>query len=230
MLIRYTKDEYNVAKSSDKLNIECIVCGKVFKKEKRVINRVLDGRKDNNGLFCSKKCISTTTCKKVWVKCGNCNLDIFVSERTINKSKSNLCFCSRSCSVTYNNKHKNYGSRRSKLELWVENKLKELYNFEIIFNGKKDIGMELDIYIPSLKLAFELNGIIHYKPIYGIYKLNKIKNNDEIRAKICAENNIELFNINTSDSKKFNANKDIIYLDTITNIINKKINTSLRMM
>jgi len=37
----------------------------------------------------------------------------------------------------------------------------------IHFNKKDAINSELDIYIPSLKLAFELNGIFHYEPIFG---------------------------------------------------------------
>ena len=36
------------------------------------------------------------------------------------------------------------------------------------------INSELDVYVPSLNLAFELNGIFHYEPIYGEKKLNQI--------------------------------------------------------
>ena len=111
------------------------------------------------------------------VNCKNCNIEI-VKHLSDIKSKSGNSFCSRSCSATYNNKNKKFGTRRSKLENWIENELKKKYDFKIIFNGKEAVNSELDIYIPSLKLAFELNGIFHYEPIYGEDKLNKVKNND----------------------------------------------------
>jgi hypothetical protein len=64
--------------------------------------------------------------------------------------------------------HKKWGCRRSKLEKWLEEQLIKMYpNLEIHFNRKDTINSELDIFIPSLKLAFELNGIFHYEPIYG---------------------------------------------------------------
>jgi hypothetical protein len=36
-------------------------------------------------------------------------------------------------------------------------------------------GLEVDIVIPRLKLAIELNGPIHYFPLFGDQKLAKIK-------------------------------------------------------
>ena len=80
-----------------------------------------------------------------------------------------------SCAATYNNKNKTHGTRRSKLECFIEKKLSELYpDLTIHYNQKDTINSELDIYIPSFKLAFELNGIFHYEPIYGEEKLNQI--------------------------------------------------------
>ena len=84
-------------------------------------------------------------------------------------------FCSRSCSATFNNKNKTYGTRRSKLEVFLEKELIKLYpDLLFHFNRKDTINSELDIYIPSLKLAFELNGIFHYEPIYGDNKLSPL--------------------------------------------------------
>jgi hypothetical protein len=132
-------------------------------------------------------------------------------------------FCSRSCSATYNNLHKTKGNRRSKLEIWLEEKLPSLYpNLQFKFNSKEEINSELDIYIPSLKLAFELNGIYHYEPIHGVDKFNQIQNNDNRKFQACIEKGIDLCIIDTSSLNYFkeqNANK---YLDIITNIINKK--------
>ena len=63
--------------------------------------------------------------------------------------------------------------------MWLEEQLTSLYpKLDIHFNRKDTIGSELDIYIPSLNLAVELNGIFHYEPIFGKDKLSKIKTND----------------------------------------------------
>ncbi len=53
-------------------------------------------------------------------------------------------------------------------------------------------GLEVDVSIPSLKLAIEWNGIVHFKPIYGNYQLNKIQNRDVEKLKIASNKNINL--------------------------------------
>lgn len=100
------------------------------------------------------------------VPCKNCKKLFQKAQSQINQTKNN--FCSSSCAATYNNTHKTTGTRRSKLEVWLETKLPEIYlNQEFHFNGKDTINSELDIYLPKLSLAFELNGIYHYEPIHG---------------------------------------------------------------
>jgi len=163
---------------------------------------------------------------RIYTKCGNCEKEIITKPHLVKKSKSGNSFCSSSCSSTYNNRHKTTGNRRSKLEAWIEKKLKDRYNFEIIFNGKEAISSELDIYIPSLKLAFELNGIFHYEPIFGKDKLDKIKNNDDRKFQACLENEIEFCIIDTSSSKNFKPERDIKYLEIIDKIIDKKMRTT----
>ena len=117
------------------------------------------------------------------------------------------------------------GIRRSKLEAWLEIKLIEQYpNFEIQFNRKDAINSELDIYIPSLKLAFELNGIFHYEPIYGNDKLNQIGNNDNRKFQACIERGIELCIIDTSTQKNFKEKSSKKFLDIITSFIDNKLN------
>lgn len=168
-------------------------------------------------------------------KCTHCNIIInyekYLQKSTdrrkklkSGKAKYNY-FCSSSCAATYNNTHKTTGTRKSKLEVYLEEKIKELYpDTDIHFNRKDAINSELDIYIPSLKLAFELNGIFHYEPIYGPEKLSQIKNNDERKFQACLENGIELCIIDSSKLKSFKDINAKPYLDIICNIINKKNN------
>lgn len=138
-------------------------------------------------------------------------------------------FCSNSCAATYKNCHKNHGTRRSKLEDWLEDQLLKLFpELEIHFNRKDAINAELDVYIPSLKLAFELNGVFHYEPIYGAEKLASIQNNDNRKFQACLEKGIELAFINCSEQTKFKESSSQIYLDIITSIINLKVSGGTR--
>ena len=80
-------------------------------------------------------------------------------------------------------------------------------SLEFHFNRKDTINSELDIYIPSLKIAFELNGIFHYEPIYGPEKLGQINNNDERKMQACIEHGIELCLIDVSTLTYFKPEK-----------------------
>jgi len=137
--------------------------------------------------------------------------------------KSKLNFCCQSCAATYNNTHKTKGTRISKLEVWLSKQLQQLYpNLEFQFNQKEAINSELDIYIPSLRLAFELNGIFHYEPIYGSEKLSSTQNNDNRKYQACIEQGIELCIIDTSHQTYFKEQTSLKFLNIIQNIINLK--------
>ena len=119
--------------------------------------------------------------------------------------------------------HKKSGCRRSKLEVYIETRLKDEYpEMEILFNDKSIIDSELDIYIPSLRIGFELNGIIHYKPIYGVEKYDRVVSNDEAKKRLCESNEIALHVIDTSGQRRFNEDSSAKYLDYIRNTIEIK--------
>lgn len=133
-------------------------------------------------------------------------------------------FCSRSCAARYNNANKTHGYRRSKLEVFIEQKLLEYYpDLEFHFNRKDTINSELDIYIPSLKLAFELNGIFHYEPIYSKEQLESIQNNDGRKFQACLERGIELCIIDTSKQKRFNNESSQQYVDIVFDVVDKSL-------
>lgn len=168
--------------------------------------------------FCSQKCLGKyrLTINYKDINCTHCNIQLRKRISTI----TNNNFCSQSCAGTYTNLHKTAGTKVSKLEKWMQSQLIKKYpNLDFIFNGKDIINSELDIYIPSLKLAFELNGIFHYEPIYGERKLNQIKNNDNRKFQACAENGISLCIIDTSGQKYFKIDSSMKYLKIIVDII-----------
>jgi len=135
-----------------------------------------------------------------------------------------MYLCSHSCSTIHFNKNKTTGNRRSNLEKWIEGQLLILYpNLEFHFNRKDTISSELDIYIPSINVAFELNGIFHYEPIYGVNKLEKTQINDISKTKACHDAKINLCIIDTSGQKYFKESTSKQYLDIITNIINDNL-------
>jgi len=88
---------------------------------------------------------------------------------------------------------------RSKIELYIEDALIDLYpDLDIIFNDRVALGRkELDIYIPSLKLAFELNGGVHKATFF---KGAKIIKQDKLKLQLCNKLNIDLHVIDTDHS------------------------------
>lgn len=211
----FTKKQFETSKVTDKLPCRCYTCNKPFYKTKRDINKVLLGLRV--GKFCSSQCKNN----KQPIPCTNCSSPVMRPPRELKRAKNT--FCSRSCNTTYNNKNKITGNRRSKLEIWIEGQLRLLYpNVQFLFNDKTTIGSELDIYIPSLNIAFELNGIFHYEPIYGIDKLGQIQSNDISKTKACHDAKIDLCIIDTSLQSYVKPSTSKKYLDMIINIIESR--------
>tara|TARA_Y100000310_G_scaffold180635_1_gene180558 strand:- start:16289 stop:16945 length:657 start_codon:yes stop_codon:yes gene_type:complete len=177
-------------------------------------------QKRNQSLFfCSQRCkhnyyIKISNFKAI---CDFCSKKFIKRKSQIKKSKSGKSFCSSSCAAHYNNKLRRK-SRRSKIEIKFYNMLvKEFPNLDILANDKTMLdGLEVDVAIPSLKLAIEWNGAVHFKPIYGKEKLDKVKQKDKEKLKIASNKNINLIVISDLVSndkilkKSFDETKGII--------------------
>lgn len=222
MIKLFSEEEFIKSKVSDKLPCQCYKCNNIFYKTKRAINDVINNRRGHNGKYCSQHCAGKDKNKTFYVSCINC---FKPTQRQLNQIKKyKNSFCSSSCAAIYNNTHKQTGTRISKLEIWLKEKLSIQYpNLEIHYNRKDAINSELDIYIPSLNLAFELNGIFHYEPIYGPEKLSQIQNNDNRKFQACLEKGIELVIIDTSSQKYFKEKTAIKFFDIISTLINKRL-------
>lgn len=90
--------------------------------------------------------------------------------------------------------------------MYLQAKLTTHYpDLSIFYNDRKAVGLELDIYIPHLLLAFEVNGIFHYKAIYGQTKLDKTINHDLEKQRLCKEQLINLIVLDISGQNVFKA-------------------------
>ena len=223
----FTKKEFKKAKCNDLLPLECLVCGNKFLREKYRINRDIKGKRKNPSSCCSLQCRDKQqrkyTTKLTKVICSQCGKQFNKLTKNLHKSKSGNHFCCRYCFGVYNAAHKTKGYRRSKLELWIEEKLlKEYPNLTFKFNSTEQINAELDIFVEDYKLAFELNGIFHYEPIFPD-RLARTQNNDRRKFQVCGEKGIELCVIDTSSSGHFKPDRDVKYYNIIKSILDTKI-------
>jgi uncharacterized Zn finger protein (UPF0148 family) len=180
----------------DTISRQCKNCQEVFEiQTKFVRSRIKKGVK-TPGEFCSRQCKGEFFRKRLTIRCANCDKEFTRTPTQANgngRNKSERSFCSQSCAATYNNTHKVTGTRRSKLESYLEERLRsEFPSLILICNGKDTIGSELDFYFPQLRLAIELNGVFHYEPIYGQDKLEQIQTNDQQKFLACHQTGIEL--------------------------------------
>ena len=103
---------------------------------------------------------------------------------------------------------KSAGSKRSIFEnevklflarLVPETKM-EFNDVDTIFNPKTGRRLELDIYFPSINKAIECNSTWH--------RFDSVQKRDEIKAKECLNNGIDLLVINELDWKRKRTNSD----------------------
>ena len=221
MIKLFTQEQFDTAKATNLLPLKCEKCGKTFYWPKKEI-KYAEKKRPNTGRFCSISCGRSQT--TIETTCKNCGKTIKVKKSDYDESKTKNFFCSCSCSCSYHNTHKTSGFNRSKLEQYIESKLKELYpKLKILFNDRIAIGLELDIYIPSLNLAFELNGIFHYEPIYGAENFKQRQQIDENKFLLCHNNKISLCVIDTSLQRHFTEKSSQKYLQIIVDIINENL-------
>lgn len=196
------------------IEFKCINCNTDFLQSSRDASSYITKNKNH---YCSKICskIYKHKTKTVSLPCGTCNQITVKNLNEFKKSKCGKIFCSKSCSASYHNTHKTTSIRRSKLEVWLESQLLlDFTDINILFNNNT-IGSELDIYLPDLKLAFEINGIFHYKPIFGTNKFLAIQKNDRKKLDICHLQSIELHVLDVSNMIAFSPKKSKEIFDFI---------------
>lgn len=221
---QFTDEEFSSAKSRSLLSCKCKNCGKLFLRSKHDIQSDIKAIKLNpssqSGFFCCSECASAYKSIQQLVICEQCGKEFYRKPSQI----LNHVFCSHSCAAIYNNTHKATGYHRSAIELHIESNLLMMYpNTTFIFNDRNICnGYELDIYIPKLHLAIELNGIIHYKPIYGTKKLKHTQYKDYCKQQFCQMKDIKLIIIDISNINHFTDDYKTKVLNLVCSFIDNK--------
>lgn len=176
-----------------------------------------DGAKQH---FCNFKCRSIYNKTGKLLACTFCSKPVYVMKRNLHKPKH---FCNSSCSAKYNNVHRKCGTTRSKLEKWLQKQLTSKFpSLEVQYNQTTAIGSELDLYFPKQKLAIEINGIWHYKPIHGTAVLSRIQNNDTKKVISCKTANIQLVVIDVTSMSCFTIKRAKPFLNQIETLIKEQ--------
>lgn len=169
-------------KSNRVLPLKCEHCLKIFFKRKSDVSMSLKGHPDFALRFCSLKCHHLQRVKDTHIElsCEQCEKIIVKQISWLKGNKHN--FCSRSCNAKYQNAHKTLGvSRKSKAESYLASLIRGDFRQLALEENIRDVipsGLEFDLYMPAIQLAVELNGPLHYFPIYGQEKLELIRERD----------------------------------------------------
>lgn len=222
----------NLNNPTDESAFTCFYCNKHFTLTKYDLQKKRFACKQNNKkyyiLYCSRICASRQ--HKIdnmqgtyLVYCEHCKKEFYKNSNQIIKTDHD--FCSQHCWAVYSNSLMKPRSarQRSKFESYAEKELRRRYKgMRISFNNRKIVApYELDIYIPKLKVAFEINGIFHYKPIYGEDKLLHTQSKERKKRYICNKKGIKLHVINISRLKNFSEQEAYKYLKRIFKFIDK---------
>jgi hypothetical protein len=175
-----------------RVEINCMWCGILFSKKQSLFSY-----RENH--FCSRLCSSRFQDKKHNVECFVCGKH-FRKSKYQSEKRPRHC-CSSECVKVLNNNFKDWASNRSKLELAIENHLGVIFSGLDIRYNKTDMGYELDIFIPDLKLAIEINGIYHYENIFKNNRFERTQQIDNEKVDKCRELGVNLFVINVSKDR-----------------------------
>lgn len=172
------------AKNNDKrIKVECDQCEKcIFRPPS-----LLKGKKN---IFCSEDCHNEFQDKKICIKCTKCGKEEYKSPVYVRRHRFH--FCSTNCSSKYRY-HKSFvESELEKLIIPLGIKYDRNNRSVLSHPDNKRRNPELDFWFPDIQYAIEVNGITHYKPIYGKSVFLSQKERDRYKRLRCKQLGITL--------------------------------------
>lgn len=209
MDIQITQTELDALTCQAPVPTKCKHCNTIYNVDKNKVLKVFKKKitqPDTLDLaFCSRICRSLSTGTKATFSCSQCSKTFL--RNTASKYRYNNHFCSHQCSGRHSAANKTTGYNRSQYESYLEQEL-SAKGVTVITNGRMH-GYELDLYLPAYKIAIEINGIFHYKPIYGQDKLDKTQFTDRMKLELCNNLGIDLIVFDISNFKAFKYSKHL---------------------
>jgi hypothetical protein len=202
--------------------IECKQCGKVFSPTYKQLWKLKNNKVKY--IFCSRSCGNAWQNKKICLPCGQCGKPVYKQWHELKRSKSGNVFCNLSCANTWSNFTSKKKDSKSILEDYMQKQLKIDFPYLVIlYNQNEVISSELDIYIPQLNAAIEINGPLHYTPALGKYRFDTIKANDVKKTQQCLDKGIQLYIMDASKFKYLSKSSKERYYPQIKNLIEKLV-------
>lgn len=175
-------------------------------------------------IFCGRICSNAHQNQRLELPCATCGKVCFKQMHELKRSKSGNVFCNLSCANTWSNFSAKKKISKSILENYIQEQLKIDFPFlEMAFNYMGAIESELDVYIPSLKVAIEINGPLHYTPALGQYRFDTIRANDVKKTKACKAAGIQLYLLDASKFKYLSDSSRNRYYPQIRSLIDRLI-------
>ena len=218
----------NYINSNTPLTITCKSTGKVYQQR---IKDILSGCRPKESIkkytfeLFKKECEIIHDNKFSYEDYTSINKPVTIIHNKTGKKYSRLAYNHLKSSVPKELALKNV----SQMELDILKELNHLYpELEIItnFRPKWLNQKELDLYIPDLKIAIELNGTLYYHsskevPRKGLYKFRKDIMYHTNKTKLCLENGIKLIHIFDFQLKTLDLKSTIDkYISSDISIIN----------
>lgn len=178
-------------------NCTCDHCDKTFYKTPSRI-------RESQNNFCSAECRGLFNRKRSLVVCLTCGQQFEKNDCYIERTEKS--FCSNECYQQYPDKINRLDCRRSRAEDYLYKLItNDFPQLSVSKNDTNILGnnMEIDLAIPTLKIAIEVNGPVHYKELFGKEVLKKTQERDRKKADILNKIGYQLIILDISEYHNF---------------------------